>query len=104
MSDDKKNDDAVPVSLPSFSFVGSILLGVVLFFLGPVITKTGVLVLLLFLVAFVLWQAFSPGQYDKMTESYPEMARSFWIINNLIYHLVIPGGICAVVYLWFRFR
>lgn len=92
-----------PISRPSFSPAFIIILGVVIFFLGPLVGKVWALFLASGLLAFVLWQAFSSGQYKEMQKTYPAMTRSFWIVNSLVYHLVIPGAIFAAVYLFFRF-
>ncbi len=103
ISEENDQENPEPISLPSFSSVGIILIGVAISFLGPVITKIGALALVVLLAGFLLWRALSTGQYEKTKETYPGMKRSFWILNNLLYHLLIPALFFGAVYLYFRF-
>ncbi len=97
------HEKPAPPSRPSFSPVFIIILGVVIFFLGPLVGKVWALVLASGLLGFVLWQAFSPGQYDEMKKTYPDMARSDWILNNLLHHLLIPAALIGGFYACLRF-
>jgi hypothetical protein len=90
-------------SLPSFSFVPIFLLAIAIFFLGPFIGKYVTYGLIGLLVGGVLFEAFSPSQFNKMTQTYPEMDRSYWILNSLLFHLLLPVLITVVLLLALRF-
>ncbi len=102
MSDKEQSAELEQPVLPSFSPAVVVLLSCVIFFLGPVIGKTLALALAGVLVTSILWQSLSIQQYQKMKQFYPQMQRSFWIVNKLVYHLIIPIVILGLVYLFFK--
>ncbi len=103
MSEENHDQNQEHISLPSFSSAGVVVLCIIIFFLGPIIGKTGSLILFGALCCVIFWQAFSPGQYEKMKQTYPDMERSFWILNNLVYHLLIPVVLLVIGYGFLRF-
>jgi len=90
-------------NLPSFSFVPVVLIVIVVFLLGPVISKQVVYGLLTLLIIAIFYEAFSQSQFEQMRKTYPEMSRRFWIINILIYHLLVPTVFLSIALLGYYF-
>ncbi len=90
-------------NLPSFSFVPVTLIVIVVFLLGPVISKQGVYGILTLLVTVIFYEAFSQSQFKQMRKTYPEIPRRFWIINILVYHLLVPIVFLSVALLGYYF-
>lgn len=105
MTQDKRVDiqEQDEKSLPSFSLVPVFLMIVALFFLGPFIGKYGAYGLFALLVGAVLFEAFSPSQFQKMRQTYPEMDRHFWIVNCLVFHFLLPVLIAVVLLMGLSF-
>ena len=90
-------------NLPSFSFVPVTLIVIVVFLLGPVISKQVVYGILTLLVIAIFYEAFSQSQFKQMMKSYPGINRRFWITNILVYHLLIPIVSLSIALLGYRF-
>lgn len=90
-------------NLPSFSFIPVALIVAVIFLLGPIISKQVVYGLLTLLLIAIFYEAFSQSQFEKMRITYPEMSRRLWIINTLVYHLLIPIIFLSIALLGYRF-
>lgn len=79
------------------------------YFLLPWLSKTrrwlgwlGAALFFLFL-GFVLWESFSKRAFEDTRRSYPSYPRNDYILNSLMYHLIIPLLLIAGIYLIMTF-
>jgi len=81
---------------PSWSFMPILALYFVCAALVPWLGKiAAVLVVLLF--GFTLWSALSKTEYEKTHKSYPSYPRGDYVINSLMFHIIIPWAIILIL-------
>ena len=80
---------------PSWSFIPVLVLYFIIAALVSWIGKAAALLALL-LPAVCLWSALSRKQYEQTRRSYPNYPRGDYVLNSIMFHIVIPWGIILV--------
>jgi len=100
--EESKRDDSGIGRRPSWPYPTILFLYVVIFFLTPVLGMSTGLILFFGLMGFCVWGAVSRNQYEKLLKSYPDLPRSDYVLNNLIFPVILPLIVLALLML-FRF-
>jgi len=75
---------------PSWPYPSILFLYLVIFLLTPHIGEIAGLILFFSLMSASLWGALSPGQYQKIIQRYPTLPRRDYVINMLLFPVLVP--------------
>lgn len=75
---------------PSWPYPIMIILYVAIFLSPPILGEMVSLALFLVLVSFCVWAAVSKRNYEKLKINYPELTRSDYMLNMLIFPVILP--------------
>ena len=87
---DKSTNNVEEPQYPSHPYPTIIVLYLLFFLIAPF---TGIyisLALFFGLMGLCFWNAISLKSYKKIREHYPHIDRSYWIINGLLFPVIIP--------------
>ncbi len=82
---------------PSWPYPTFLFLYAVIFVLTPMIGETIGAILFFGLVLFCLWGAVSRKQYELLKKRYPNLSRSDYVLNNLLFPVIVPMIIFVVL-------
>lgn len=85
---------------PSWPYPTFLFLYVIIFFIAPFAGDVVGLFLFFGLVAFCLWGAVSKKQYEQLKKSYPGLTREDYMVNNLLFPVVVPLIVFALLMLF----
>jgi len=75
---------------PSWPYPTFLFLYVVIFVLTPMVGRTIGMILFWGLLLFCFWGAVSRKQYEMLKKRYPGLSRYDYVLNNLLFPVVIP--------------
>jgi len=75
---------------PSWPYPVFLFLYVVIFLVTPAVGSTVGLALFCALMALCVWNAASRRQYEQSRKKYPDLSRSDYVMNNLVFPVIIP--------------
>ena len=88
---------------PSWPYPSILFLYIVIFLIAPVAGGTIGLILFFGLMGACVWNAVSQSQYEKLKENYPDLPRSDYLFNSLIFPVIVPL-IIFVLLMLFKFN
>jgi hypothetical protein len=89
-SDEQSTPAGESEKRPSWPYPTFLFLYVVIFFITPFVGSTIGLIMFFGLLGFCLWGAISPDQYEQLRKSYPALSRHDYVLNNLIFPVIVP--------------
>lgn len=98
--EEKLAPDAEPEKRPSWPYPTFLFLYVVIFLITPVVGPTVGSLLFFGLLVFCLWGAVSRNQYKQLKKRYPSLSRPEYVLNNLIFPVIVPFIIFVVLMLY----
>ena len=102
-SEDQLAHDAETDRRPSWSYPTVLVFYVVVFLITPTIGTTIGLVLFFGLMGFCLWGAVSRSQYEGLQKKYPSLLRSEYVMNMIVFPVVVPLTIFALLLVFGKF-
>jgi hypothetical protein len=90
VSEDELVHDTETDRRPSWPYPTILFLYVLVFLITPTIGTTIGLVLFFGLMGVCLWGAVSRSQYEKMQKRYPSLLRSAYVMNMIVFPVVVP--------------
>ena len=89
-------DDGELERRPSWPYPTILFLYLVILIITPVAGSTIGLLLFCGLLGFCLWGALSRKQYEQLKKRYPSLSRNEYVLNNLLFPVVLPLFISIV--------
>ena len=86
-----------PEGRPSWPYPTFLFLYVVILILTPMVGTTVGLILFFGLLSFCFWGAISRKQYELLRKRYASLSRKDYVINNLIFPVIVPIIIFVVL-------
>lgn len=98
MSDNtpQPTNDADHERRPSWSFMQYLAVYFVIAALTYAVTRYAAILALLFLAACI-WSTFSKKEYQRMKKTYPNYPRGDYILNSLIFEIIVPWAIMLIL-------
>jgi len=99
MTDDHQKPATLPddeISRPSWAPIQIVIIYLILAVTAAFIGKAAGLLILLFL-GYSIWSALSKKEYEKMRRSHPGYKRGDYILNSIIFHVVVPWAVILII-------